>query len=348
MKARSLAILLLSTLALSLRADEVDDLVRANMEEGHITGLALGICIDGELVERRVYGLANLETRTTVKPETVFKIASMSKAFCSTAVMMLVEEGKLSLEDKVSDLLPNTPAAWSEIRLKHLLSHTSGIPDVPDFSFTRQYTRDEFLALYADLKLQEEPGSTYRYNNFGYATLGLIVGEVTGKPLREFVTERILQPLGMNATHYYDMAKIVPNRAYGYDWTANGQVNVNPVRPYVYDGSGGLLTNLLDYAQWDKALRNDTLIKRETKEMMFTKFTLNDGTAGTYGFGWMPGSFDGERVVSHSGGTLGFTSYYLRGLESGVSVFVFRNGNTGRPSDLARSVFTIIKKRRGR
>ena len=333
----------LALLGSLVRADEIDDLVRANMEAEGVNGIAVGIVVDGVLQQRRVYGLANLETRTPMRPGTVFKIASMSKAFCAAAAMMLIDEGKMSLEDLVVDILPDAPESWGEIRVKHLLSHTSGIPRAPGFQFTAQYTLEEFLALFEGTELREEPGDTFRYNNFGFATLGQVVHQISGKTLREFVTERILEPLGMVSSHYYDHRRIVPQRANGYSRRNGEHVNPMPLRPYVYDGSGGLLTNLLDYAQWDAALRSDFLLSAEIKEKMWTKFTLNDGSEGNYGFGWFPGEVGGERVVFHGGSTQGFTSHIVRGLESGVTVFVFRNGSGSQAQSLTRAIFAAYK-----
>jgi len=345
MRCRALLSIALVACSLVVRADEIDDLVKANMEQYHIAGVAVGVAVDGELVEKRCYGLANLETMAPVTPQTVFKIASLSKAFCASVTMLLINEGKLSLEDRVVDVLPSFPRAWDSVRVKHLLSHTSGIPDAPGFQFSRQYTDEEFFALYGDRALSTEPGATYRYNNFGYATLGLVVGRVSGKPLRDAVRERIFEPLGMSASLYYDMARVVPSRASGYSWREGAHVNANPARPQVYDGSGGILTSLEDYAKWDAALRTDKPLNGLLRRQMWTKFVLNDGTPGTYGFGWFPDTLDGERTVHQNGTTQGFTSHVIRGLDSGVTVFVFRNGAGGGAFDLARAVFRAHKKR---
>ncbi|MCH7904356.1 MAG: beta-lactamase family protein [Armatimonadetes bacterium] len=347
MRTRSLLFLLL-LLGSVARADEIDDLVRANMDADGINGVALGIVVDGVLQESRSYGLANIETGTAVWPETVFKIASLSKAFCAAVTMMLIEEGKLSLEDRVVYHLPTAPESWGKIRIKHLLSHTSGIPRAPGFQFSAQYTPEEFVALFDGIELAEEPGEKYRYNNFGFATLGQIVHKVTGMLLREYVTERILEPLGMTATHYYEMGRIVPHRANGYRRRDGSYSNPNPARPRAYDGSGGVLTSVLDYALWDKALRSDDLLSAEIKEKMWTRFTLNDGSLGEYGFGWFPDEVDGERVVWHHGNTQGFTAHVIRGLESGVTVFVFRNGSGSEAQSLARGILAAYKEQSGR
>ena len=345
MKARALSLFVVLFAALA-RADEIDDLVVASMAKDHVPGVALGIAVNGQLVEKRAYGYANLETMTPVTPSTVFKIASLSKAFCASVAMMLVEEGKMSLEDRVADLLPAFPRQWEAVRVKHLLSHTSGIPDAPGFQFTRQYTDEEFFALYGDAALATEPGATYRYNNFGFATLGMVVGKVSGKPLRDLVRERVFDPLGMSATHYYDMARVVPWRASGYNWRDGLHTNVNAARPNVYDGSGGILTSLEDYAKWDAALRTESPLRDETRQEMWTKFTLNDGTPGTYGFGWFPSEFDGQRVVHHNGSTQGFTAHVIRGLEDGVTVFVFRNAGGDGALELAQGVMKAFRARR--
>jgi CubicO group peptidase (beta-lactamase class C family) len=322
-------------------ADGIDDLVKANMEKYHVPGLALGIAVDGKLVEQRCYGYSNLETMTPVTPQTVFKIASLSKAFCASTAMLLIQEGKLSLDAKVTDVLPEAPRSWEKVQIKHLLSHTSGIPDPQGFTMSRSYTVPEFFALFGELS--EEPGTVYRYNNFGYATLGLVVAKITGKTLREAVTERIFEPLGMSATHYYDMQRLVPSRANGYNWNGTAHVNVNALRPLVYDGSGGVLTSLEDYAKWDAALRTDKPLNGIVRRQMWTIEPLADGKPGGYGFGWFPDKLDEQRVVHHNGTTTGFTAHVIRGLDDGVTVFVFRNVSGTGAYELAEAVFKAYR-----
>ncbi len=327
-----------------LRADEIDDLVKANMAEFHVPGIAVGIAVNGQLVEKRCYGYANLETIAPVTPQTVFKIASLSKAFCASVAMLLIEEGKLTLETRLVDVLPDAPKSWEAVRIKHLLSHSSGIPDPEGFSMSRQYTNEEYFALFGELT--EEPGTVYRYNNFGFATLGLVVAKVTGKTLREAVNERIFTPLGMTATHYYDMLRVVPNRANGYNWRSDSHTNVNALRPLVYDGSGGVLTSLEDYAKWDAALRTDKPLNGIVRRQMWTPFTLNDGKPGGYGFGWFPDEVGGQRAVHHNGTTAGFTSHVIRGLDDGVTVFVFRNVSGEGAYELAEAVLKSFRARK--
>lgn len=341
MRARVFFVAALFSVSLVARADGIDDLVKANMEQYHVPGVALGIAVNGKLVEQRCYGYSNLETMTPVTPQTVFKIASLSKAFCASTAMLLIQEGKLSLDAKVTDILPEAPKSWEKVQIRHLLSHTSGIPDPEGFSMSRSYTVPEFFALFGELS--EEPGTLYRYNNFGYATLGLVVAKVTGKTLREAATERIFGPLGMSATHYYDMQRVVPNRANGYNWNGTAHMNVNALRPLVYDGSGGVLTSLEDYAKWDAALRTDKPLNGIVRRQMWTIEPLADGKPGGYGYGWFPDTVDEQRVVHHNGTTTGFTAHVIRGLDDGVSVFVFRNVGGDGAYELAEAVFKAYR-----
>lgn len=341
---RARVALLLVLLAPIVHADEIDDLVRANMAQFHAPGTALGIVVDGKLTEQRCYGYANLETMTPVTPKTIFKVASLSKAFLASVTMMLIEEGKLTLDSKLVDLLPEAPKSWEAVQIRHLLSHTSGIPDAEGFTMARQYTVPEFFALFGGLT--EPPGTVYRYNNFGFATLGLVVAQLCGKPMREVAKEKIFDPLGMSATHYYDMARVVPDRANGYIWSNDQHRNVNALRPLVYDGSGGVLTSLEDYAKWDAALRTDKPLNGIVRRQMWTKFTLADGKEGDYGFGWFPDQVDGQRVVHHNGSTTGFTAHVIRGLDDGVTVFVFRNISGDGAYDLVEAVFKAYRARR--
>jgi CubicO group peptidase (beta-lactamase class C family) len=324
-------------------ADTIDDLVNESMKSERIPGLALAIIEKGKVREIRCYGLANLETQTPVTPQTVFKIASMSKAFAAGAAMLLIEEGKLSLDDRVVDLLPDAPKAWSEIRVRHLLSHTSGIPDTNQFDFNREYTERQYLALFSDLPLDSAPGEVFRYNNFAYAALGLVVGKAAGKSVREFVSERILEPLGMTSAHYYDLPKIVPQRANGYQWRNGGYVNPNPMRPQVYDGSGGLLVSMEDYVKWDAALYQNRPLSETIRQTMWTPYLLANGKPATYGFGWFVAETDKRPELYHSGSTQGFTSFIIRGMDDGLTVIVFRNGVGNGATKLGRDLLRAAR-----
>jgi len=162
----------------------VDKLVREQMRSQHIPGVALLVNQDGRIILAKGYGLANVEHNVAVKPETVFQSGSVGKQFTATAVMMLVEEGKIGLDDKITKYLTNAPSTWASIKVRHLLTHTSGLGDYSsDFDLRRDYSEDELLAKVASTPLSFQPGEKWRYSNLGYLTLGVMIGKVTGKSL---------------------------------------------------------------------------------------------------------------------------------------------------------------------
>lgn len=314
---------LLATALTSARADEIDDLCRKSMEEGHVPGLAFAAIKNGEIVDHRTYGMANLETQTPVGKETVFRIASISKQFTATAIMMLVQDGRLDLDAGVTSVLPEAPAAWLGITIRQMLGHVSGIPEPRGFRYEGMYTAETYLKLFEGVPVAEKPGSTYRYNNHAYATLSLVVAKVSGKPYRDFIRERIFSPLGMEASYFFSLGDVIRHRADGYGW-ANGQpTNKLMLRPQVFDGSGGILTTIGDYAKWDRAMRRATLLPESVLKQMWTSGKTTDGKETGYGFGW---AINGTEAVSHNGGTFGFTSRVKRWLNDGWTIVIFQNG----------------------
>src|ERR1043166_431454 len=213
---RWLAVLLVLSLNAG-RADDlatrVDEFVRSEMQSQRIPGLALAINKDGQIKLDKGYGLANVELQVPVKRETVFQSGSVGKQFTATAVMMLLEEGKIGLDDRVNKYLQHVPEAWTNITVRHLLTHTSGLGDYPsDFDFRRDYTEDELLKRLTEIPLAFAPGEKWRYSNVGYVILGILIGKVTGHFYGEFLSDRIFKPLGMATARIISEADIVPNR----------------------------------------------------------------------------------------------------------------------------------------
>ncbi|MBX3118900.1 MAG: beta-lactamase family protein [Fimbriimonadaceae bacterium] len=315
-------------IATFVRADALDDLVSAEMQTEHISGIAIGIVKDGKLIERRNYGLANRETCVPVGSQTVFRIASLSKAFTSAAVLMLADEGKVRLDEPVKTYVSDVPTEWAGITVRHCLNHISGIPDVSrtKWDITKDYTEAEFFELFKGLTLESKPGEKYAYSNFGYSTLGILVHRVSGKPLWEFVKQRIFEPLGMTNTYYYQPELSLKPFAVGYEYE-EGKFELGVTkRPMIYSGSGGVMSCVEDLAKWDAALRSGTLIKQSIKDPWWTAGKLNDGTSTSYGMGWMLSNRNGLKNVHHTGTTPGFTAMICRYLENGITVIVLRNG----------------------
>jgi len=219
--ARDFGLAVLVLLRVAGRADEpagaVDEFVRQEMQSQRIPGLSLLVNRDGKVALAKGYGQANLEHQVPVKPETVFQSGSVGKQFTATLVMMLVEEGKIALDDPINKYFTNAPESWAKIRVRHLLTHTSGLGDYsPGFDFRRDYTEDELLAAFEKTPLAFQPGDKWAYSNLGYATLGILIGKVTGRFYGDLLQERIFKPLSMTTARIISETDVVPNRAAGY------------------------------------------------------------------------------------------------------------------------------------
>ncbi|MGD9721830.1 MAG: serine hydrolase domain-containing protein [Pirellulales bacterium] len=317
----------------SALADEIDDYVEKERQALKIPGIALLVVKDGQTVKAQGYGLANVEHSVPVTAETIFQSGSMGKQFTATGVMMLVEDGRLALDDSVRKVLTDAPESWQPITVRHLLSHTSGLGDYPvSFNLQRDYTEDQLLEAIYKSKLDFAPGDDWRYSNLGYATLGILMHKVAGKPYGEFLAERIFRPLGMTATRIISEADIVPHRAAGYrlvDGELKNQTWVAPTLNTTADGS--LYVNLLDMARWNAALDTEQLVKRTTLEQMWTPVPLHNGqpNKGNYGFGWVCEDVAGHRVMQHGGAWQGFVSHIARYPDDRLTVVTLANLSAG-------------------
>ena len=326
----------------------IDAYVRAEMGRLHVPGLSLAVVKDGQVVYQQAYGLANVELNVPVTADTVFQIQSITKTFTATAVMMLVEDGKLALDNPIGKYLDGTPESWNAITLRHLLSHTSGIKDFinePTASLRIDVTEQEVFDATAPRPLNFTPGEKYAYSNTNYHLLAMIIRKVTGQSYADFLAERVFRPLGMDHTRVQDLSALIPGRADGYLWRDDRLVHGEYIAQSILSyGGGGILSTTTDLAKWDAALRTEKLLKKSTLEQMFTPVTLNDGGKSTYGLGWGVGAYQGHRFVGHSGGHVtGFQSYIRRYLDEGLTVIVLVNQNgEGEPKTLAEHVVAMV------
>src|SRR5215470_15514650 len=236
--------------------DAVDTYVNSEMQKHHIPGLALLVSRDAQPIRTQGYGFSNVELQVPVKPETVFQSGSVGKQFTATAIMMLVEEGKLSLDDPLTRFFPGGPPAWKKVTIRELLSHTAGFTDYPKtFNFRKDYTEAELLKIVEGIPLAYEPGTKWSYANLGYLTLGLVIHKVAGEFYGDFLQQRIFQPLGMTTTRIINEADIIPNRAAGYRLVKGELKNQKWVAPTINTtADGSLYFSILDLAKWDAAL----------------------------------------------------------------------------------------------
>lgn len=354
-----LTVLLVALASAPARSDQVDDYIQAEMQKRRIPGLTLGVIRDGKVVKQKAYGLANVELNVPAAPETVFQIASTTKTFTAAAVLKLVEEGKLSLDDKITKWLPELPAAWSGVTVRHCLTHTSGLPDLIVDQCTAQpiaRTREEVFKKLAGMPVPNKPGETWSYNQTGYVLLGMLIQKVAGVTFEEFLQQRFFQPLAMTATRFGDSREIVPGRATLYTRLESCDENgpklsdrIYAAHPaYLYPSfmhtGAGINTTVGDLVKWNLALDEAKVLQRETLDQMWSAARLMDGqvfrfggTAG-YAHGWVVNDQAGHKSVGHSGG--GSTAYW-RFLDDKLTVIVLTNCQGSDPDSLARGVAAL-------
>jgi CubicO group peptidase (beta-lactamase class C family) len=329
---------------------QADALVRAEMRIEKIPGLAIAIIHRGNVVLARGYGYANVEHSVPVTLDTVFQSASVGKQFTAAAVMLLVEDGRLSLDDPVTRYLPEAPPEWTAIRIRHLLTHTAGIPDYRTESLAadmrRSYTEKELVQMVCASKLEFQPGARYSYSNPGYLLLGAIIGRVDGRHYSDVLGARVFRPLGMKSAREIDDADIILHRAAGYrllnDRLAN-QEWMAPENNKTADGS--LYLSLNDMIAWDRGLREGKILSAGSWRTVFTPVRLNSGKTYPYGFGWDVETLAGQTVQSHSGGSQGFATYISRYLGDDLSIIVLTNLAEGDPARIARHVAAVFSDR---
>lgn len=311
------------------------------MSKRQIPGLALLVVRDGKVVKSQGYGLSNVELQVPVKPETIFQSGSIGKQFTATAIMMLVEEGNISLDDPLTKFFPEAPPAWNSVKIRHLLSHTGGFTDYPKgFDFRRDYTEDQLLKIVEGIPLAYSPGSSWAYANLGYLTLGIVVHRVTGQFYGDFLHDRVFQPLDMS-TRIISEADIIPNRAAGYRLVKGQLKNQKWVSPTLNTtADGALYFNILDLAKWDAALNTEKLLKRSSLDLMWTPVKLSSGQINPdhYGFAWFINDVRGHRLIEHDGAWQGFNTNISRYVDDKLTVVVLTNLDDCHPDDISHHV----------
>lgn len=314
-------------------------------------GGAIIVVEKGEVILREGYGLANMELNVPITPESVFRIGSITKQFTATAIMMLQEQGKLSVTDSISQYLPDYPTHGHEITIEHLLTHTSGImsyTNIPGYmgsaDIKRDVSTDELIEVFEDKPMEFAPGASWNYNNSGYVLLGAIIEKVSEEGYADFIKKHITEPLGLENTRYED-ASLVPNRASGYmEATKENFVNapyLSMTQPF---SAGSLISTVGDLAAWNEALVSGKLISKQSYEQMTRGFVLTDGELFPYGFGLGLAQLRGQPMIAHSGGIHGFSAYGLWFPKEQLYVAVLTNSNGYMPSPttVGRTVAAIV------
>jgi D-alanyl-D-alanine carboxypeptidase len=331
----------------ALTAAQIDAVVSAYYKPDE-PGAVVLVAKNGKTIFRKAYGLADAAKGTLMTPDMQLRLGSITKQFTSTAILMLVDEGKIRLDDDITRFLPDYPTHGKRITIAQLLNHTSGIVSYtsqPDFGahMAEDVTVGAMIDRFKNEPLEFEPGAAHRYNNSGYFLLGAIIEKVSGQPYADFLAQRIFTPLGMNDTAYEGKERGKAVRAPGHTRGAAGfgpSTVVSMSQPYA---AGALVSTVDDLARWDAAVSAGKLLKPATWQRAFARTNLTDGKTINYGYGWMVGSLRGVPSIGHGGGINGYNTYALRVPSEHVYVAVLRNTDSGTadPDTVASKVAAL-------
>lgn len=335
------------------QSTRLDSLMRAEMKKQNIPGAAVVVMKNGKVLANRSYGLASIELESPVTAHTVFPVASVTKTFTGTAAMLLVEQGKLSLDDNVRKILPDIPEAWSGVTVRQLLGHTSGLPDVivnPVLGTWLGDTREDALTKLAAMPMQARPGDAWSYNQTNYMLLGMIVEKISGRSFDDFIMQEIVKPLSLGSVSYGDAKVVVPGRGEWYsiiDWSqgrpkrAKSAYPTFVAYPSFIHTAAGLNMTALDLARFAEGVAKGRLLKPSSLDQMWTAVKLNDGTTFRMektlgvGLGWLVDDIPSHRAVGGTGGSAVAFRHYR---DDGVTVVVMTNLQGIDPDALTDSI----------
>ncbi len=321
----------------------VDSLVERYRVARHVPGIAIAVVRNGTVIKARGYGFANLELEAPVTPKTLFGLGSISKQFVATAIMQLVEDGKVRLDDPITRYIDSLPAHWGRITVRHLLTHTSGVPEehwLPNFVEFDRFEHnhlDVLRTVFAD-SLESAPGAVWAYRNSGYRMLGMIIERASGESLWSFLERRIFAPIGMTATRSSNPKTLIAHRAKGYGREHGRIVNRDAVTESAAFSEGALMSSVLDLARWDSSLYHPRILTQASLDQMWTPVVLADGKPYPYGYGWMLAPTNGFRTVSHGGSLPGFLTNISRYVAKGLTVVALGNAEWADPAMLAGAI----------
>ncbi len=293
-------------------AAQIDGYVADLTEKGQFSGSIL-VGREGKVIISKGYGMANYEHNVPNTPHTKFRLGSITKQFTAMAILMLQQEGKLTVQDPICQYIYNCPEAWQLITIHHLLTHTSGIhevfdtPGVEDFilKFASPIT---IIDRFRDMPLDFAPGESWSYSNSGYVLLGSIIERITSSYIL-YLQLKIFMPLGMTNTGYDSNRMVISNRAQGY---LNSTTNSDYIDMSVVYAAGGLYSTVEDLFLWDQALYTDKLVSQASRDEMFTPFVPIPDSSDSYGYGWFIWQFNNQQVISHPGNINGFSTFIRR------------------------------------
>ena len=325
-------------------AAKIDEYMNAAVKVNRFSGSIL-VARDGQPIISKGYGMANYELDVPNTPQTVFRLGSLTKQFTATAVMMLQERGKLSVSDSICKHLSDCPAAWQPVTIRHLLTHTSGIPNytaLPDHGKTISLpvTHASLIARFKDKPLEFAPSEKFKYGNSGYYLLGVIIERASGKPYEDFLRDNIFKPLGMTQTGYDSSRSIIKNRAAGYEVSDGSLVNAPYIDMSIPFAAGALYSSVEDLLRWDQALYTEKLFARKSLDEIFTPFRERfPGTS--YGYGWEIAKQFDRQALQHNGEINGFSTFIARFPADRMTVIVLGNNAVANGRGIANDLSAI-------
>ncbi|HMC29122.1 MAG TPA: serine hydrolase domain-containing protein [Verrucomicrobiae bacterium] len=324
-------------------ADVIDDYITREMTRREVPGLALAVIEGTNVSKLKGYGVADRQSGRPVTAETAFEIGSITKQFTATLILMLREDGKLRLDDRLPRFLAGAPDDWSAITIRHLLTHTSGIRNytgLDGFEVSRHLTAEQFVRAIGAVPLDFKPGEKFSYCNSGYNLLGFIIEKVTRQSYWDVLRQRIFSPAQMNSSFSRNLPGSV-NRAAGYE-KKGGQLVARDSNLTDVFAAGAIVSTATDLTKWILALNSEKLVKRSLIEELWKPVKLNDGSAYPYGFGWRLEDYKGRKNIGHSGSTSGFSATLQRFPDQHLTVIVLCNlGEQAVATVIARGVANL-------
>ncbi len=328
------------------------DSIFSEWDKPNVPGCALGVIKDGKLIYAKGYGMANIEKSIPNTVNSVFEIASNSKQFTAACIILLEEQGKLDMDNKLSDFFPEFPDCAHQITIRHLLNHTSGIRNDGTLAFLKSPNNNDTRTDSAIMKLlvnQKElnfkPGDKYEYSNTGYWLLGQIVNKVSKMDLSDFSRQEIFEPLGMNSTLFYkDHRKILENQAYGYEPNGSGGFNICMSTSFDQIGASGIFTSIEDIKKWDDAFYQSNILNKKFWPSMLQRCVLNNGDTLDYSCGLIKGNYNGLSTISHGGVVFGYRSAIVRFPDQKLTVVLFANRADADPTKMCYKVADVLLK----
>lgn len=329
----------------SLNAQDLSSRIDQKLEEKFTEngpGAVFLVVKKGDIIYKKAFGMANLELQVPMETNNVFEIGSMTKQFTAVSILMLMEEGKLQLNDEITKYIPDYPTQGNLITIHHLLNHTSGIKNFTSVKglnaiANNDMTPLEVIHFFKNEPMDFTPGEQFKYNNSGYVILGHIIEKTSGMSYADFVERRIFKKLDMSSSHYASHASVVPNRASGYH-KREAYINSRHISYSIPFASGSLMSTVDDMLKWEEAIKNHVLLSKETTDKAFANYRLNNGELTNYGYGWHVETLNGTKSFEHGGSIFGYKSMGVYLPKEDIYVIGLSNCDCNSPTKITRDI----------